>query len=88
MRPLGTMLVCAFEVGPGLTVSAAWDGGRTIGMHVVRGNVSARVAGWPIWNDAWDTPLIEPTRESFERFIAGRLGEPGAVDELLDLATA
>jgi hypothetical protein len=33
-------------------------------------------------------PLIDATRESFERFVVGRLSEPGTVDELVALATA
>jgi hypothetical protein len=27
--------------------------------------------------------LIEPTRDSFERFVAARLEEPGLLDELV-----
>jgi len=88
MRSQGCRLVCTFEVAEGLAVGAVWDGGPTIGLHVDRDGQTVRVAGWSIWNHAWDCPLILPTPESFERFIAGRLAEPGVLDELLDLAAA
>jgi len=49
---------------------------------------TSRATSWPIWNEAWDTPLISVSRESFERFVVGRLEEPGVVDELVGLAAA
>lgn len=47
-----------------------------------------RATSWPIWNEAWDTPLIAVSRESFERFVVGRLEEPGVLVELAGLAAA
>jgi hypothetical protein len=88
MRSRGCLLVVTFDAAPGLRIGAVWDGGPTIGVHVDRDGHATRVADWPIWNPAWDCPLIQPTRESFERFVAGRLAEPGVADELLDLAAA
>jgi hypothetical protein len=78
-----TLLVCTVEVAPGLHIGAVWDGGKTIALHIDRDGQTTRLSRWPIWNEAWGCPLIETTRESFTRFVAGRLGEPGAVDELL-----
>jgi hypothetical protein len=49
---------------------------------------TAVATAWPTWNKAWDTPLISVTRESFERFVVGRLNEPGVVGELMGLAAA
>lgn len=88
MRSRGCLLIVTFEMGPGIVIGAVWDGGPTIGLHVDRGGQTTPGATWPIWNPIWDAPLIEPTRESFERFVAGRLAEPGVADELLDLAAA
>ena len=88
MRTLATLLVCSVEVSDAVTVGACWDGGPTIGIHIEAGCRTVRATSWPIWNDAWDTPLISVSRESFERFVVGRLEEPGIVDELVGLAAA
>lgn len=88
MRALATMLVCSVRLTDAVVVGACWDGGQTIGIHVENGGRAVRAASWPIWNPVWDTPLIETTRESFERFVVGRLGEPGVVEELVGLAAA
>ena len=64
----------------------ARDGGPSIGIHITAAGRTARATSWSIWNDAWDTPLIETTRESFERFVVGRLEESGVVDELVGMA--
>lgn len=88
MRTLGTQMVCTVEVATGTHLAAVWDGGPSIAVFVhVRGHPH-RAAEWPIWNDAWDAPLIEPTRDSFERFVVGRLSEPGIVQDLIGLAAA
>jgi hypothetical protein len=78
-----TVLVCTVDVAPGLHIGAVWDGGKTIALHIDRDGQTTSLARWPIWNEAWDCPLIEPTRESFTRFVEARLVEPGAVEELL-----
>jgi hypothetical protein len=83
VRILSTMFVCTLEAAPGVHVGASWDGGKTIWVHVASEGRTVRAAGWRIWNDEWDTPLIEPTRQSFEGFVAARVSEPGAVGELL-----
>jgi hypothetical protein len=83
-----TMLVTTVEVEPGLTIAATWNGGPAIHLHVVRNGATIRVAFWSIWNPVWDAPLIEPTIDSFETLIAGRLDEPGVVDELVGMAAA
>lgn len=87
MHVVGTILVCTVEVMPGVHVGATWDGGPSIGIHITRPGGPARIASWPIWNEAWDSPLIEPTRESFERFVSARLAEVGVVDGLVELAS-
>lgn len=88
MRPISTLLVCQVQVSDTIVVGACWAGGPSIGVHVHAGGRAARAESWPIWNPVWDTPLIETTRESFERFIVGRLQEPGVVEELVGLAAA
>ena len=88
MRPIATLLVSQVQVSEALVVGACWDGGPTIGIHVEHAGRTVRAASWPIWNEAWDTPLISVSRESFERFVVGRLNEPGVVDELVGLAAA
>lgn len=88
MRAIGTLLVCTVEVSQSVRVGAAWDGGPMIGIHVGIDGRTTRATSWPIWNPIWGSPLIEPTRESFERFVVGRLAEPGTVDELVALAAA
>ena len=81
------LLVCTVTVSDALAVGACWIGGPTIGVHIEHGGTILRATSWPIWNEAWDTPLISVSRESFERFVVGRLNEPGVVDELVGLAT-
>lgn len=88
MRPIATLLVCQVQASERVVVGACWDGGRTIGIHIGHDGRTARATSWPIWNEAWDTPLIAATRESFERFVVGRLNEPGVVEELVGLAAA
>lgn len=88
MRAIGTLLICTVEVRQSVKVGAAWDGGPTIGIHVEVDGATTRATSWGVWNPIWGSPLIEPTRESFERFVVGRLEEPGAVDELVAMATA
>ena len=83
-----TFMVTSLEIEPGLRIAASWDGGRNIALHVDRDGITVRVAFWPIWNPAWDAPLIEPTIDSFETFVAGRLDEPGLVVALVGLAAA
>jgi hypothetical protein len=88
VRPIATLLVCQVQASETVIVGACWDGGPTIGVHIEAGCRTVRATSWPIWNDAWDTPLISVSRESFERFVVGRLEEPGVVDELVGLAAA
>ena len=88
MRTLATLLVCQVQASETVVVGACWDGGPTIGIHIEVDGRTSRATSWPIWNEAWDTPLISVSRESFERFVVGRLEEPGVVDELVGLATA
>jgi len=80
--PMTTVLVTTVRMSNGTTLAAWWDGGREIRLHVDGGGGPAPVQTWPIWNEAWDCPLIEPTRDSFERFLRGRLAEPGMLAEL------
>ena len=87
MRLLGTSMVCTVEV-EGTHVAACWDGGPAIAVFVEGSGQPRRAAEWPIWNPAWGSPLIQPTRESFERFVVGRLSEPGAVEGLIEAAAA
>ena len=88
MRTLATLLVCSVEVNDGLTVGACWNGGPTIGIHIEVDGRTVRATSWPIWNPDWNSPLISVSRESFERFVVGRLEEPGVVDGLAGLAAA
>ena len=88
MRPIATLLVCQVQVSEAVVVGACWDGGATIGIHIEQAGRTVRATSWPIWNEAWDTPLIDASRQSFERFVVGRLEEPGVVDELVGLAAA
>ena len=88
MRPIATLLVCQVQASETVVVGACWDGGPTIGIHIEADGRTSRATSWPIWNEAWDTPLIAVSRESFERFVVGRLEEPGVVDELVGLAAA
>jgi len=88
MRPIATLLVCQVQASETVVVGACWDGGPTIGIHIKVDGRTSRATSWPIWNDAWDTPLISVSRESFERFVVGRLNEPGIVDELVGLTAA
>ena len=88
MRPIATMLVCQVQAAEDIVVGACWDGGPSIGVHIHTGGRATRAASWPVWNDDWDSPLISVTRESFERFVVGRLQEPGVLDELVGLAAA
>ncbi len=81
--PMTTVLVTTVRMNDGTTLAAWWDGGREIRLHVDTGSGPAPVQSWRVWNEEWDCPLIEPTRDSFERFVAGRLEEPGLLDELL-----
>ena len=48
---------------------------------MVPGSIEARSG--PVENEEWDCPLIEATRDSFERFLRGRLAEPGMLAELV-----
>ena len=88
MRPIATLLVCSVQASETLVVGACWDGGPTIGIHIEHGGRTMRATSWPIWNPDWNSPLISVSRESFERFVVGRLEEPGVVDELVGLAAA
>jgi len=81
--PMTTVLVTTAKLSDGTTLAAWWDGGREIRLHVDGGGGPAPGQTWLIWNEEWDSPLIEPTRDSFERFVAGRLAEPGILDELV-----
>ncbi len=81
--PMTTVLVTTVRMNDGTTLAAWWDGGREIRLHVDGGGGPAPVQTWPIWNLEWNSPLIEPTRDSFERFVAARLEEPGLLDELV-----
>jgi len=84
--PMQTVLVTTVPVADDVTLAAWWDGGREIRVHRDAGGAVTVVGRWAIWNPEWDCPLIEPTRESFERFVRGRLQEPGILDELLAAA--
>ena len=81
--PMTTVLVTTVRVSGEATLAAWWDGGREIRLHIDTGSGPAPVQSWRVWNEEWDCPLIEPTRDSFERFVANRLEEPGLLDELL-----
>lgn len=88
MRTLGTQMVCTVESGAGVHVGACWDGGENIAVFVHINGQPRRVIAWPIWNPVWDAPLIEPTRDSFERFVVGQLAQPGVLAELIETAAA
>lgn len=88
MRTPGTLMVCTVAASDTVHVAACWDGGPTISLMIEADGRTSRVGEWPIWNPIWDSPLIEPTRESFERFVVGRLSQPGVLAELVGAATA
>lgn len=88
MRTLGTQMVCTVEVAPAVHVGACWDGGESIAVFVHVNGQPRRTVALPIWNPIWDSPLIEPTRESFERFVLAWLNERGVVEELIEAARA
>ena len=81
--PITTSMVATVRLGDGATLTAWWDGGREIGIHMDTGHGPERIDRWNVWNEEWDCPLIEPTRDYFERFVRGRLAEPGLLDELV-----
>ncbi len=81
--PITTSMMATLRLADEVTLAAWWDGGREIGIHIDAGNGAACVHRWNVWNDVWDCPLIEPTLESFERFMRGRLAEPGMLAELV-----
>ena len=56
---------------------------RLLGIHIDTGNGPEQIDRWNVWNEEWDCPLIEPTRDSFERFLRGRLAEPGMLADLV-----
>ena len=80
--PITTAMVATVRTS-GATLAAWWDGGREVRVHVAGAGGAAHVETWRVWNEEWDCPLIEPTRESFERFVRLRLDEPGILDGLL-----
>jgi len=80
--PITTCMVATVRVAE-TTIAAWWDGGPEIRVHRDDGDEVRVVARWPVWNDVWDCPLIEPTRDSFERFLRGRLAEPGMLADLV-----
>ncbi len=75
MEILSTVFVCTVRLADGVHLGCVWDGGPTIAVHVDRHGQAERLADWPVWNEAWDSPLIEATRESFQRFVAARVSE-------------
>lgn len=82
-----TLLVCSVELEE-VRIGCTWDGGPRVAVHVEQAGSLRRVGSWDVWNDAWGSPLIEATRESFERFVRMRLAEPGLVDQLVGIAAA
>jgi hypothetical protein len=88
MRMIATHLVVVVEIEPGLHLAAIWNGGRSVALHVDRDGLTVPAGRWDIWNPIWDAPLIRTDREAFERFVAGRLAEPGVADDLLAQAAA
>jgi hypothetical protein len=81
--PITTSMVATVRLGDGVTLAACWDGGREIGIHIDTGHSPEQIDRCSVWNEEGNCPLIEPTRESFERFVRGRLGEPGVLIELI-----
>jgi hypothetical protein len=81
--PITTSMVATVRLGDGATLAAWWDGGRHIGIHIDCGHGLEQIDRWNVWNEEWNCPLIEPTRESFERFLRGRLAEPGMLADLV-----
>ena len=81
--PINTSMVATVRLGDGATLAAWWDGGRHIGIHIDAGQGLEPIDRGNVWNDVWDCPLIEPTRDSFERFLRGRLAEPGMLADLV-----
>ena len=63
--------------------SAPRTGSENPASTLTAGTVPERVAHLNAWNEDWNYPLIEPTRDSFERFVAARLKEPGMLDDLV-----
>ena len=80
--PINVCMVATAAVTHETTLAAWWDGGPEIRVHRHAGGAVHVVARWRVWNDVWDCPLIEPSRESFERYVRARLEEPGCLDEL------
>ena len=76
------------NVADGDTITCLDDGNKQHRIYIEADGRTSRATSWPIWNEAWDAPLISVSRESFERFVVGRLNEPGVVDELAGLAAA
>jgi hypothetical protein len=83
IMPITTSMVATVRLGDGATLAAWWDGGREIGIHIDGGHGPEQIDRWNVWNEEWDCPLIEPTRDSFERFLRGRLAEPGMLGTLI-----
>ena len=82
MPQVYSLLVCTSPIKPGVVLAASWDGGRNIHVEIDVGGQSTAVTNWPIWNEEWDTPLIEASREAFARYVSLRLREPGLIDSL------
>lgn len=79
-------MVCTADAGDGRTISASWAGGKAIVIWLMDNGRPLIVDRWPIWNDAWDAPLIRPELEPFRRFVAARLAEPGMLERLTEPA--
>ena len=84
--PMQTVLVTTVPVADDVTLAAWWDCGREIRVHRDAGGAVSVVGRWAIWNQDRECPLIEPTRESFERFVRRHLQEPGILDQRLAAA--
>lgn len=79
-------LVVVLDLRPSARVAAAWDGRSPfVTLHAVAGGgFGMAVESLPVWSDALDRPVIEPTLESLERFVLERLADDD-VELLADL---
>lgn len=89
MCVLGAAVVVTFEPAPGVTLAAAWDGGRWCGLFVVEGGgYGPRVESWDM-HDGWHgVPQIACTPAALRELVEWRLEDRAAVAEMVALATS
>ena len=80
MVALSAAVVCTFEVSPGVTLAAWWDGGRWARIHHVSGGCfGVVVERWDMFNKRTGRPGIEHTPAALAELVRYRLEHHGQV---------